>query len=188
MTAKTLPQPVPEDLTVRFGEAVSLATDGTWEIQLPAEAAREALEYLGRDRQPVFDYLLDLCGVDYPESFEVVYHLSRPTTAEVVRVRVQLPRRGAKIETVTDLWAGAGWPERELMEMFGIAVEGNPDPRHLLLPEDWKGFPLRKDYQYPQDHPYLRRDPMHEDPGAFVAGKTPASETNPDEEPTPEAQ
>ena len=52
--------------------------------------------------------------------------------------------------------------------MFGIAIEGHPDPRKLLLPEDWEGYPLRKDYEYPLEHPYLRPDPLHEDPAAVL--------------------
>lgn len=55
-----------------------------------------------------------------------------------------------------------------MLEMYGIGVEGHPDPRHLLLPEGWKGFPLRKDYEYPQDHPWLRRDPLREEPAAIL--------------------
>ena len=160
---------IPPDLTDHFPDALTVAPDGAWEITVPAAKAREALEYLGRDRRPPFDYFIDLFGVDYGEEFEVVYHLSRVLTGELVRVRLRLPRRGPTVKTVSDIWAGASWPERELMEMFGIAVEGHPDPRHLLLPEDWKGYPLRKDYQYPADHPWLSRDPMREDPGKYLA-------------------
>ena len=54
------------------------------------------------------------------------------------------------------------------MEMYGVTVEGHPDPRNLLLPEGWEGYPLRKDYEYPSDHPYLSRDPMREDPGKYL--------------------
>lgn len=158
----------PDDLTQRF-EGVSVANDGAWELSVPADEAHAALAYLGREREPAFALFIDLFGIDYGDEFEVVYQASRPLTAEVVRVHVRVPRRGGSVQSVTDIWAGAGWPERELMEMYGVAVEGHPDPRHLLLPDDWKGFPLRKDYEYPLDHPYLAPDPMREDPGKYLS-------------------
>ena len=156
---------IPADLTERFGDALSVAPDGAWEIALPPGELRAALEWLGREREPAFDHLIDLFGVDYGEEFEVIYHISRALAAELVRVRTRVPRQGGSVPTVTDIWAGASWPERELMEMYGVTVEGHPDPRNLLLPEGWKGYPLRKDYEYPEYHPYLARDPLHEEPG-----------------------
>ena len=88
--------------------------------------------------------------------------------AAVVRAKTRVSRQGGSVATVTDIWVGASWPERELMEMYGVTVEGHPDPRNLLLPEGWKGYPLRKEYEYPEEHPYLTQDPMHEEPGKHV--------------------
>jgi NADH-quinone oxidoreductase subunit C len=173
-----MPLPIPEDLQDRFRDAICIARDGAWELTLPPEALREALAFLGLERTPPFALFLDLFGVDTlgdadsAGHIEVIYQLSRPCTAELMRVKTRVSRRGGAVATVTDVWPGASWPERELMEMFGVGVEGQPDPRHLLLPEGWKGFPLRKDYQYPTDHPYLSRDPLHEDPARALA--TPA--------------
>ena len=165
----------PADLVERFGEALTTASDGAWELQVPSEAVHQALAYLGAERVPPFDLFVDMFGVDYGDEFEVVYHLSRVMTPELVRIRTRVPRRGGKVTTATDIWAGASWPERELIEMYGVMVEGHPDPRNLLLPTGWKGFPLRKDYEYPQDHPYLARDPLHEDPAAYL-GDSPQGE------------
>ncbi len=160
---------IPTDLAERFGDAISVAADGAWELTLGPDALRDALVYLGQEREPAFDYLIDLFGVDYGEELEVVYQVASAMGPEVVRVRARLPRRGPSVHTVTDIWAGASWAEREMMEMYGIAVEDLADTRHLLLPDDWKGFPLRKDYKYPDDHPWLSRDPLHEDPAKYIA-------------------
>jgi NADH-quinone oxidoreductase subunit C len=105
----------------------------------------------------------------------VVYHLFRPGEAFEVTVKALTPRARPQVPSVTGLWAAAQWPEREVMEMFGITLTGHPDPRHLLLPEDWQGFPLRKDYAYPLDHPYLRPDPLHDNPQQ-VLGREGAAE------------
>jgi NADH:ubiquinone oxidoreductase subunit C len=172
------PLPLPDDLQQHFGDALGVAADGCWELTLEPEAAREALQFLGCRREPPFSYFIALCGADTGDGFEAVYLISRVCTGEVLRVRVILPRRGPKLPSVADIWPGATWPEREIMEMYGIAVEEQPDVRHLLLPEGWKGFPLRKDYVYPVDHPYLRRDPLREDPDAVLGTHaTPESET-----------
>jgi NADH-quinone oxidoreductase subunit C len=189
-----MPLLIPDDLQARFNDALSVASDGAWELTVPPESLHEALAFLGLDRTPPFALFLDLFGVDTlgapdaPASggdIEVIYQLSRPCTAELIRVKTRVSRRGGSVPTVTDIWPGAGWPERELMEMFGVGIEGQPDPRHLLLPEGWKGFPLRKDYQYPTDHPYLSRDPLHEDP-ARALGPSPAAAAPEADTPQPE--
>ena len=149
-----MPITIPPDLADDF----TLAPDGAWELTVAPAALRESLLWLGQERQPAFDYLIDLFAVDYGEEFEVIYHLSRVQAPEIVRVKTRVPRRGGTVPTVTDVWPGASWPEREMMEMYGIIVENHPAPRHLLLPEGWKGYPLRKDYEYPKDHPYLRKE------------------------------
>lgn len=161
--------PIPTDLADRFGDAITVAPDGAWELVVSPEDLFAALEYLGRDREQPFELLIDLFAVDYTEAFEVVYQIARAESAELVRVRARLPRAsGVSVHTVTGIWAGASWPEREMMEMYGIGVEGHPDPRNLLLPEGWKGYPLRKDYEYPE-HPWLARDPLHEDPAEALS-------------------
>lgn len=154
---------LPADLTEYFGDAICVASDGAWELSLAPEQVRAAMEFLGLQREPAFDYFINVAGVDYGDEIEVFWQVSQVCSADIVRVTTRVSRRGGAVPTVTDIWPGAGWPERELMEMFGVTVTDTPDPRHLLLPQDWKGFPLRKDYVYP-DHPWLTRDPIHEDP------------------------
>jgi NADH-quinone oxidoreductase subunit C len=77
--------------------------------------------------------------------FDVVYHFVSPHRRARVRVKVQLAS-GQSIRSVTSVWPGAGWPERELFDLFGIVFEGHEDLRRLMMPEDWEGHPLRKDY------------------------------------------
>jgi NADH:ubiquinone oxidoreductase subunit C len=140
-----------------------LDVGGALVLEIPAARNLDLLAMLKRDADPPVSYLSDLHGVD-GNPMSVVYHLFRPGTAFEVLVRAFTPRSHPAVPSVMPLWHGAWWPEREVMEMFGIDIIGHPDPRKLLLPDDWHGFPLRKDYVYPLDHPYLAPDPLHENP------------------------
>ncbi len=77
--------------------------------------------------------------------FDVVYHLVSPHRRDRVRIKVQVPL-GASVPSVTAIWPGAGWPEREVFDLFGIVFDNHGDLRRLMMPEDWEGHPLRKDY------------------------------------------
>lgn len=96
------------------------------------------------------DLLRDLCGVDYADSrdvrFAVVYQMYSVKHNHLLRVYAQVPADDPQIDTVTPVWEGANWHERECYDMFGITFKGHPDLRRILLPEDWEGHPLRKDY------------------------------------------
>jgi NADH-quinone oxidoreductase subunit C len=78
--------------------------------------------------------------------FEVVYHLHSIERNERVRLKCRVAGSECEIESVTSVWRGAGWYEREVFDLFGIRFRGHPDLRRILLPEDWEGHPLRKDY------------------------------------------
>ena len=95
-----------------------------------------------------FDYLVDITAVDYPkraERFELVYILYSFARNERIRLKTAVAD-GAKPATATTVYATANWLEREVFDMFGIEFEGHPDMRRILLPEEWVGFPLRKEY------------------------------------------
>lgn len=99
------------------------------------------------------DHLRALCGVDnsrretaFPERFEVVYQLYSTTERHGIRLRVLVPEEDARVESVVSLWPGANWLEREVFDMFGIRFDGHPNLSRVLLPEDWQGHPLRKEY------------------------------------------
>jgi NADH-quinone oxidoreductase subunit C len=106
-----------------------------------------------------YDMCADVCGVDYlahldravpapvaPERFEVVVNLVSVAGHQRVRVRAQVPDADASIPTLFFLWPGTEAPEREVFDMFGIRFDGHPDLTRILMPEDWEGYPLRKDY------------------------------------------
>ena len=115
--------------------------------------------YVSRDQVPAlaralraqlaFDFLSELTAADYwPKEprFEVVYVLVSIANRQRVRIKVRLPGDDPHVQTVSDVWPAANWLEREVWDLFGIAFDGHPDPRRLLMPEDWQGFPLRKDH------------------------------------------
>lgn len=114
-------------------------------LEVPKENIKEVLSHL---KNLSFEILVDLTGVDYLEpeaSTKIVYLLRHVQTYKKIRVTTLVKREEAFF-SVTDLWEGAEWYERELYDLFGIHFEGHPDLRRILLPEDWKGYPLRKDY------------------------------------------
>lgn len=96
-----------------------------------------------------FDYLVDLTAVHYPKregtQFDVVYILYSFAKNARVRVKTQIAD-GATLPTAVNLWPTANWLEREVFDMFGIRFDGHPDMKRILLPDDWKGHPLRKEY------------------------------------------
>ena len=110
-------------------------------------------------RDEGFNLCIDVTAVDYlthpnravpddvvRERFEVVVQLLKLPGVERVRIRCQVPATDAVVPTITDLYAGADAPEREVYDMFGIRFDGHPDLTRILMPEDWEGHPLRKDY------------------------------------------
>jgi NADH-quinone oxidoreductase subunit C len=103
-----------------------------------------------RDRPELaFDFLAELTAVDFwPKEprYEVVYMLVSLANRLRLRMKVRLPADDPHVATVSGVWPAANWLEREVWDLFGIAFDGHPDPRRLLMPEDWQGYPLRKDY------------------------------------------
>lgn len=99
-----------------------------------------------------FDFLMDATGVDYPDRIEAVYHLYSSKLGHKLVVKVNLPREKAEVPTVEGVWPAANWHERETYDLMGIVYTGHSDLRRILLPEDWTGFPLRKDYKFPKEY------------------------------------
>ena len=99
-----------------------------------------------------FRLLADLCGVDTGKDMQVVYHFWSDTTPDWLRVIAEgLERDDPRAPSVTFLWRGAEWAEREAYDMFGIVFEGNRDLRRIYMPPDYQSFPLRKDFLLPDD-------------------------------------
>ena len=113
----------------------------------PSEIVR-VCRYLKEDPDVRYNFLSDLTAVDrlreHPR-FDVVYHLYSLQFKRRVRLKVQV-EEGEAVPSVTHVWGTADWHEREVYDMFGVAFEGHPDLRRILMPEGWSGHPLRKDY------------------------------------------
>ncbi|MCX8034437.1 MAG: NADH-quinone oxidoreductase subunit C [Thermodesulfovibrio sp.] len=120
------------------------------DITVKKERIRDILAYLKNTPSLEFDYLIDLTAVDYlgfrEPRFDVIYHLMSIKYKHRLRVKAQVRQRECSISSVVDLWKTADWFERECFDMFGIEFKGHPNLRRILMPEDWNGFPLRKDY------------------------------------------
>ena len=118
-------------------------------IYLDRSCIREACAVLRDDAECAFNFLSDVTCVDwYPSEprFEVVYHLLSISKKERVRLKVRLDGDSPAVESLTSVWPGANYFEREVFDLFGIRFTGHPYLRRILMPEDWEGHPLRKDY------------------------------------------
>jgi NADH-quinone oxidoreductase subunit C len=117
-------------------------------IYVPGERLVETCRALRDTASLRFDFLADVIGVDFlPRAprYEVVYHLVSIPNRLRLRVKVRVPD-GGSVASVQGVWPSANWHEREVWDMFGIFIDGHPDLRRILMPEDWEGHPLRKDY------------------------------------------
>lgn len=122
---------------------------GETTVVVPREHLRRAAEFLLSEPSLRFTFLSDITTVDrYPlePRFEVNYQLLSIDRRERLRLRVKLPGNSATVGSVTAVWPTANWHERENFDLFGIQFEGHPDLTRILMPDDWEGYPLRKDY------------------------------------------
>ncbi|HXK01808.1 MAG TPA: NADH-quinone oxidoreductase subunit C [Verrucomicrobiae bacterium] len=136
------------ELKTHFGEGITETSTYLGQNFLVAkpDSVIPILEYLKLEAD--FDYLVDVTAVDWPkraERFDLVYILYSFSRNERIRIKTFIPE-GFKPETATGVHLTANWLEREVYDMFGIEFAGHPDLRRILLPEEWQGFPLRKDY------------------------------------------
>jgi len=140
--------PLVKKLKAHFGDAVREASEFIGQLSVNVDGARivEICDYLKSDSEMGFDYLSDLTCVHWPRTpapFEVVYNLFSISANERVRLKA---RTKDSIDSVTGVWPAANWLEREVFDLFGVRFNNHPDLRRLLLPPDWEGYPLRKDY------------------------------------------
>jgi NADH-quinone oxidoreductase subunit C len=118
-------------------------------ISIDKAFIREACAILRDDPNCPFNYLSDLTCVDWFPSeprFEVVYHLLSIPKKERVRLKARLNGSSPAIESVTSVWPSANFYEREVFDLFGVRFTGHPNLKRILMPDDWEGHPLRKDY------------------------------------------
>jgi NADH-quinone oxidoreductase subunit C len=131
-----------QDTALSQGDAV---------IFVAPDCLQKLAAFLKDDPSLKFDYLSDVSGVDYLNEereprFEAVYLLYSIDHQHSIRVRVGIDEDNPSVPTVSELWKGALYPEQELFDMFGIHIEGHPKNERLIMPKEWTGHPLRKDY------------------------------------------
>ncbi|GAW94173.1 NADH-quinone oxidoreductase subunit C [Calderihabitans maritimus] len=134
-------------LKQEFGDHVAVVQE---EPQLVVEVSREKLVEIARFLRDTpglaFNFLIYVTAVDKIEYFEVVYAVRSLKERHQLMLKVRISREEPEIPSVTSVWPAANWDERETYDLFGIRFTGHPDLRRILLPDDWEGHPLRKDY------------------------------------------
>jgi NADH-quinone oxidoreductase subunit C len=149
------PKAIHERLSAKLGDKITAAN---LEVASPfavvaADAIVEVASFCKSDPDLAFDNLMCLSAVDYPKEtpprMEVVYHLLSYRHDHTFALKVHLPREDPALATVEGVWGVANWHEREAYDMFGIVFTGHSDLRRILLPDDWVGYPLRKDWVDP---------------------------------------
>jgi len=171
-------QDLVDRLKKRFGDKITgaqLEAIDPW-IEVAPEGLPEVCQYLRDDRDLQMNMLNCISGVDYLETdpkkaaktgwephLEVVYHFSSTVKKHTLVVKVILPRwkdgiegRLPEVPSISRLWSGANWHEREVFDLSGVFFTGHPDLRRILCPEDWIGHPLRKDYEMPLEYHGIR--------------------------------
>ncbi len=141
-----------EKLQENFPDEIIEVTECAGQVAVTVRKDRivEILRFLHDDGELLFDHLADLTAVDWlgkkQPRFEVVYNLFSIRYKQYIRIKAQVSEEDPHIDSVCSIWKTANWFERECYDMFGIIFDGHPDLRRLLMPEDWEGHPLRKDY------------------------------------------
>jgi NADH-quinone oxidoreductase subunit C len=141
-------------IEAQFGPALIESADAEvtqpW-LQIEVSQLASLCQWLRDEEALAFDFLHNLSGVDYGESANalgVVYHLSSLLHEHQLVLKVRLDRASpAAVPSLADIWRAADWHEREAYDLLGIPFTGHPDLRRILMPADWEGHPLRKDYQ-----------------------------------------
>ena len=148
------PQEITEKLKAKFGEAiVDAKLEGVIDpfIKIKAESWKDVALFLRDDSDFQFDYLMCLSGVDYGKGvIGVVYHFASMSKKHKITIKVEVTREKPEIPSVESIWRTADWHEREAYDLVGVIFTGHPDLRRILLPNDWEGHPLRKDYKVPE--------------------------------------
>ena len=148
------PEEIAALLTAKFENRVlesRLDAVNPWSVVDPGSVL-DICRFLREDARLIMDHLELLGGADYKDHIEVVYILYSMKHRHRFTIKCRLPREAPSISTVESLWNVANWHEREAFDMFGIVFEGQSDLRRILCPDDWEGYPLRKDYKAPTSY------------------------------------
>lgn len=157
-------------LKLKYSDAIlqEINFKGESTIEVKKPLLKEVLLFFKEDAG--FEVLMDLTGVDYliPEKkTKILYWLHNPTNYERIRV-IFFAFREERVQSVTDLWEGANWYERELYDLFGIHFEGHPDLKRILMPDEWRGHPLRRDYALTEESVEFKYDVKPKVPSEII--------------------
>ena len=181
--------PLLETLKSKFPEAVLSTHEDQARSELSARVAAgcivEIATFLHDDPAAAFDHITDICSADYPEDaerFEVIYHLLSLPHRTRIRLKARVTEDDPTIASVTGVWKGANFMEREVYDLMGIRFSGHPDLRRILMPEDYdEGYPLRKDFPTEGKGWRSRFDflPRLDEPAAPVESEVPEQQKQP---------
>jgi NADH-quinone oxidoreductase subunit C len=147
------PQEIHDALKTKLSDAIveaKLDTLQPW-IKIVPNRTRAVSLFLRDDPSLQFDFMMCLSGVDYNDgNLGVVYHLFSMVHKHKIVIKTICPKDNPHVQSVSDVWGTANWHERETYDMFGIIFDGHPDLRRILCPDDYPGFPLRKDFKVPE--------------------------------------
>lgn len=140
-----------ERLKAAFPDAIESVQEfrGETTIRIKPGAIVDVCTFLKNEPDCPFDYLVDVCGADNytPENrFDVIYNIYSLKTKIRLRLKTSAGEHDPHVPSVTAIWPGADWPERETFDMFGIVFDGHPDLRRIYMPEEYSHYPLRKDF------------------------------------------
>lgn len=183
------PEAIRDLLAEKLGAEIAWqqAPPGDPWAMVPAEHWHAACKLARHDEALFFDFLRAQTGTDYPddEQIEVICHLFSYKHRHAIVLKTRVDRKDPKLDTLVDVWPAADWYEREIFDLLGVHFDGHPDLRRLVLPEDWVGHPLRKDYQEQDDYngiPTTRPGYPKFEPGGKKKKKDrPAKEATPKE-------
>lgn len=150
-------------------------------LEVSKENLKQMLSFLKQVPDPGFEVLMDLTGVDYLEPTKrtkVVYWLHNPENYQRLRVAVFVGRDEV-LPTVTDIWEGANWYERELYDLFGVRFQDHPDLTRILMPDDWTGHPLRRDYALTEEPVEFKHGVKPKIPSEIIPNVKSLKEFNP---------
>ena len=143
-------------LREQFGDAIGELEGLRANASATVDPARigEVAAFCKTDEALRFDCLSNLSGVDYPKlgNIQIVYHLLSYALRHMFVLKVNANRDDPVVATVSNVWSHADWQEREVFDLLGVTFTGHPDLRRILMPEDWPGHPLRKDFVEPQEY------------------------------------
>jgi NADH-quinone oxidoreductase subunit C len=160
------PDLIAEKLQAKFGDKILEFAKGAINpfVKVVPEAVHEVCKFLKEEPDLYFDLCHSVSGYDLGagKNLGVIYHFFSIRHNHWFTVKTEVPREGGHIPTVAFLWRTADWHEREVYDLFGITFDGHPDHRRILCPDDWEGWPLRKDYVV-QEYYHGIRVPYKED-------------------------